>query len=98
MGHDAVSVVDLGLSNADDSVVRAVAIERGRVLVTLDGDFANVLRCPPAETPGVLRLRLHPATEVAIDAAIRWTVARLSETDMTGKLVVVDEKRIRIRN
>jgi len=98
LGHDAVSVVDLGLSGADDALVRVAAIESGRILVTLDGDFANMLRYPPAETPGVLRFRLHPATEAAIEAAIRWTVARLAETEVAGKLVVVDGKKIRIRS
>jgi len=66
LGHDAVSVVEMGLSGADDDVVRTAAIEGGRVLVTLDGDFANVLRYPPAATPGVVRFRLHPPTEQAI--------------------------------
>ena len=47
LGYDAVSVVELGLSGADDSVVRAAAIEQDRMLVTLDADFANVLRNPP---------------------------------------------------
>jgi predicted nuclease of predicted toxin-antitoxin system len=36
--HDAVSVVEMGLSGADDDMVRTTAIEGGRVLVTLDGD------------------------------------------------------------
>ena len=55
LGHDAVSVVELGLSGADDPVVRDVAIRQERILVTLDADFANVLMFPPSETPGVVR-------------------------------------------
>ena len=97
LGHDAVSVVELGLSGADDPAVRAVAIEQDRILITLDGDFGNVLRYPPTVTPGVLRFRLHPATEEAIDGALRWAIARLAEMDLRGKLVVVDGHRIRIR-
>ncbi|MBI3693380.1 MAG: DUF5615 family PIN-like protein [Acidobacteria bacterium] len=97
LGHDAVSVVELGLSGADDSAVRAAAIEGGRILVTLDGDFANVLRYPPAATPGVLRFRLHPPAEEAIEAALRRVVPRLTEMRPDGKLVVVDEGKIRIR-
>lgn len=97
MGHDAVSVVELGLSGAGDSVVRVAAIEGGRVLITLDGDFANVLRYPPAATPGVLRFRLHPPTEEAIETALRWAVARLADMRLDGKLVVVDGRKIRIR-
>lgn len=97
LGHDAVSVVELGLSGADDSVVRTSAIEDGRMLVTLDADFANVLRYPPSGSPGVIRLRIHPATEAAIDELLRSTILRLAGMGLEGKLVVSDPKRIRIR-
>ena len=95
--HHAVSVWELGLSGADDPMARAAAIEGGRILVTLDGDFANILRYPPANTPGTVRLRLHPPTEEAINAALLFAVSRLAQMSLDGKLVVVDERRIRIR-
>lgn len=98
LGHDAVSVAQCGLSGADDSVVRAFAIESGRILVTLDADFANVLRYSPSNSPGVIRLRIHPATEGAIDALLRSTILRLTEMSLNGRLVVADPKRIRIRS
>jgi predicted nuclease of predicted toxin-antitoxin system len=97
LGHDATSVVECGLSGANDSVIRAAAIESGRVLVTLDADFANVLRYPPSDSPGVIRLRIHPATEGAIDTLLRSTVLRLTGTSLVGRLVVADTKRVRIR-
>jgi predicted nuclease of predicted toxin-antitoxin system len=97
LGHDAVSVVELGLSGAEDSAVRNAAIEHGRVLLTLDADFANILRFPPGETPGVVRLRVHPAIEESIDAAIRFAIPRLDSMDLQGKLAVVHERNIRIR-
>ena len=97
LGHDAVSVVEIGLSGADDPDVRTAAIEQERILVTLDADFANVLRYPTARTPGVVRLRLHPATEEAIDAMLRNAIPRLAGVTLSGKLVVVDEHKIRIR-
>jgi predicted nuclease of predicted toxin-antitoxin system len=97
LGHDALSVVELGLSGADDPVVRASAIQGGRILVTLDADFANVLRYSPSSSPGVIPLRIHPATEGAIDALLRSTILRLAGMSLEGKLVVADPKRIRIR-
>ena len=97
LGYDAVSVVELSLSGADDPVVRAAAIESGRILITLDGDFANVIRNPPAGTPGIVRFRLHPPTEDAIASAILFMLARVAGMDLDGKLVVVDERKIRIR-
>lgn len=97
LGHDAVSVVESGLAGTDDATVRQAAIESRRVLITLDGDFANVLRFPPSFTPGVLRLRLHPPTEGAIATAPEFAITRLSDMRLDGKLVVVDERKIRIR-
>jgi predicted nuclease of predicted toxin-antitoxin system len=97
LGHDAVSVVELGLSGADDSIVRVSAIEGSRILVTLDADFANVLRYSPSSSPGVIRLRIHPATEGSVDALLRSTILRLGAISLDGKLVVADPKRIRIR-
>ena len=40
-----------------DAAIREYAIREGRILVTLDVDFANVVRFPPQNTPGVIRLR-----------------------------------------
>lgn len=97
LGHDAVSVVEIGLSGADDDEVRALAIAEQRVLLTLDADFANMLRYPPEETPGVVRLRLHPATEDAIDEVPKGAIPRVAQVDVRGKLVVVDDRKIRIR-
>lgn len=97
LGHDAVSVSESGLSGADDPTVRAFALKDGRVLVTLDADFANLVRFSPSDTPGVIRLKVHPATEGAIDTLLRFTIARLAEVKLDGKLVVADPKRIRIR-
>jgi predicted nuclease of predicted toxin-antitoxin system len=97
LGHDAVYVVEIGLAGAEDRRVRSAAIELERILVTLDADFANVLRYPPATTPGVVRLRVHPPTEEAIDALLRRAIPRLAGISLTGKLVVVGEHGIRIR-
>ena len=80
-------MVELGLSGADDPVVREVAIQQERILVTLDADFANVLRFPPSETPGVVRFRIHPATEEAIDAALRLAIPRLAQISWPASLL-----------
>jgi predicted nuclease of predicted toxin-antitoxin system len=52
-GYDAIAVAEAGLCGEPDEAVRAFAVESGRILITLDADFANILRFPPP--PG------HPA-------------------------------------
>lgn len=65
--------------------------------MTLDADFANVMRFPPEHTLGVIRLKVHPATEERIRQAIRRALLFLQSIDITGLLAVVDEDKIRIR-
>jgi predicted nuclease of predicted toxin-antitoxin system len=96
-GHDAVAVLGAGLSGATDEQVLRFAVDSGRVLVTLDADFANVMRFPPEQTLGVVRLKVHPASEERIRQAIRRALLFLQNVDMAGRLAVVDDEKIRIR-
>lgn len=51
-GHDAVAAVEAGLAGEPDERVRAFAINTGRILLTLDADFANILRFPAGRNSG----------------------------------------------
>jgi predicted nuclease of predicted toxin-antitoxin system len=91
-------VYSMGLCGARDTEVRRSAIESDRVLVTLDSDFGQIHLFSPRETPGVIRLKLHPPTEEGIQALLISALVGLQNTDLRGKLAVVDQKRIRIRS
>ena len=66
-------------------------------LVTLDTDFADVQSYPPDEYSGiiVLRLRQQDKTHV-LGMALRVT-QMLSSQPLVGRLWIVEEERIRIR-
>jgi predicted nuclease of predicted toxin-antitoxin system len=96
-GHDVLAVLDVSLSGATDERIRQFSIETGRILVTLDADFANVIRFPPRKTPGVVRLRIQTPTETAIREALQRVLLLLQNTDLSGRLAVVDPQKIRIR-
>ena len=95
--YDALAVVEVNLGGAEDARVRAFAIQERRILVTLDADFGNILRFPVENTPGVIWLRLHPPTESKIREAVGRCLAIVKSEDFSGRLVVVDEDKIRIR-
>jgi predicted nuclease of predicted toxin-antitoxin system len=96
-GYDAIAVLDIGLSGGSDPEVRAAAIREGRVLITLDADFGNILRYPVLGTPGVIWMRLHPPTEIKIRETLGRCLAKLGDVELAGKLVVADEDKIRVR-
>ena len=97
-GFDAVAVFEAGLGGESDQTIRAFAIANSRIIVTLDSDFGNLLRFPTGETPGVIRLKLHPPTEEAIRGELRSCLAVLRSVDLRGKLAVVHKGMIRIRS
>jgi predicted nuclease of predicted toxin-antitoxin system len=61
-GHDVALARDQQLAGANDERVLTVAASEGRTLVTLDRDFTNILRHPPAPTAGIVVIRLHDQT------------------------------------
>lgn len=91
-GHDAIAVLEAGLSGQPDNRVRIFAIESGRILLTLDADFADILRFPPAGTPGVIRIKIHPPTEDAIREQIQRILQVLQHTSLAGCLACFARK------
>jgi predicted nuclease of predicted toxin-antitoxin system len=59
-GHDAVTVASQGLRGAADETLFEVCMRESRALVTLDRDFGQVLRYPPAATAGIVVLEIGP--------------------------------------
>lgn len=97
LGQDAVAVTEAGLSGANDSEIRSFAMHEERVLITLDADFGNILRYPVHATPGVIWLRLHPPDENAVLEALARVLRHLEGHSVAGKLVIVDEDKMRVR-
>ncbi|MGH9117559.1 MAG: DUF5615 family PIN-like protein [Acidimicrobiales bacterium] len=95
-GHDVDTVHDENLSGAADPVVLRAATTEGRVLVTIDLDFANPLRFPPNETAGiaVLRVRDRPGRR-DLDAVVSQFITALAKADVTGRLWIVEPTRVR---
>ena len=57
-GHDAFSVLDERLGGAADPTIAKVCQDEGRILMTLDLDFANIQTYPPQDYHGIVVLRL----------------------------------------
>jgi hypothetical protein len=96
-GHDCLTVREESLGGAPDEEVLQASIAEGRVLVTNDHDFGNVLHYPPEATAGIAVL--SPPGRAA-----RATLVRLAETllvaleasAITGRLWIVEPGRIRV--
>lgn len=95
-GHDVDTVVDEQLSGATDDSVLVAAVRAERSLVTLDVDFANPFRFPPAQTFGIVVLRVHDRPgRRDIQVVLERLVEGLEHAGPKGRLWVVEPDRIR---
>ena len=96
-GHDAVTVVSQGLRGAADETLFEVCTAESRALVTLDRDFGQVLRYPPAASAGIVVLEIGPrATNAALLDRVRELLTVLRTRSPSGALWIVEPGRVRI--
>lgn len=95
-GHDVLFIADEFRGKTDEFVLLLAASE-GRLLLTQDSDFGELLfRGTSVAIPGTVFIRIPPAR-----AALRWprlkaTIAKFGET-LFGRIVVIEEQRTRSR-
>lgn len=97
-GFDAQTVWDENLSGSDDQILAARVRSEGRILLTLDLDFANIQAYPPHEHPGIIVLRLKRQDRATVVAYMRRIAAALEHRSPAGELWVVENNRIRFRH
>ena len=61
-GFIVSQVAELGMARSADNDILAAAIARGEILITLDGHFGDWAVLPLDKHPGVIRVRVNPAT------------------------------------
>jgi len=95
--HEAITVVEEGLSGADDSVVAAAAASEQRILVTLDREFADIRAHPPGTHPGILVVRLDTPRPSHVRAALSGLLTRHRLEDLAGCVSIVQLGSVRVR-
>jgi predicted nuclease of predicted toxin-antitoxin system len=96
-GHDAVTVASEGLRGTADETLFEVCMRESRALVTLDRDFGQVLRYPPAATAGIVVLEIGPrATHAGLLDRVRELLTLLDARSPGGALWIVEPGRLRI--
>lgn len=95
-GHEADSVRSEGLGGAFDERLFAECAREGRVLITLDLDFADPLRFPPWRPAGIIVLRPQRNTLALIRQTLAAALPALEREPIAGALCIVEPGRIRV--
>lgn len=96
---DASSVHHQNISGSQDNYVFKICKEESRVLVTFDLDFANILRYPADDTAGIIVCRLRKKINLDYIRELSIMLVKvISEHELSGKLFIVEDNKVRIRN
>jgi len=96
-GHEAVTVDDQQLVGSNDRDLSEICRSEGRVLVTLDLDFADIRTYPPENYPGLIVLRLGRQDKPHVLDIFQKLLKAIGREPLEGRLWIVEENRIRIR-
>lgn len=99
-GWDVLILKDYLATDAPDPQVIAKAQELGCLLLSLNGDFSDIVAYPPEQYLGIVSLQIKNHPEVTHSLVARW-IAYLdvhpSADHYRGKLFLVEAHRIRVR-
>ncbi|MBI4672622.1 MAG: DUF5615 family PIN-like protein [Chloroflexi bacterium] len=96
LGHDVVPVAELGLAQADDTVLLETARTQERIFVSRDHDFGNLIFVQGLGA-GVIFLRILPSTQNAVHAELERVLDEHTEDELRQSFVVVEPGRHRFR-
>jgi predicted nuclease of predicted toxin-antitoxin system len=96
-GWEIRHVNELGFQGRTDEFLYLWAQENGAIIVTYDEDFADSRFYPLGHHHGIVRLRVWPTTTEQTQDALERLIAALSPADWRGRLIIIDNQKIRVR-
>jgi len=97
---EVLSLKDYIPTDSSDSLVISKAQELNAVLISLNGDFADIVTYPPRRYKGIiaLQIRNHPEIIPQLMSRLNFFLSDHPAMDYyAGKLLLVEVHRIRIR-
>jgi predicted nuclease of predicted toxin-antitoxin system len=91
--YDVLRASEVGQARSDDKQILQKAISENRILITLDEHFGDWAILPLSRHPGVIRIKVHPATS---ERAIKLLLPFLglhTQDQFKDHLIILSEKR-----
>ena len=96
--HDVVTAADENLLSRPDTEVARAAFREGRMLLTLDIEFADLRKYPPGSHPGVILFRPRSLSPLSVNKFIADFVGSTDLNRLAACVAVVDPVHVRVRS
>jgi predicted nuclease of predicted toxin-antitoxin system len=96
-GYESIHWTEVGASDACDKDILHWARENGWIIITNDLDFGAILAMEGLRFPSVIQTRRLELFPESLFPILEQVVKRFANELTSGALIVVDEKRMRVR-
>jgi predicted nuclease of predicted toxin-antitoxin system len=97
LGWEAVHIAALAAPTSTDQFILDLARQEGRVVVSLDSDFARLLALGNLASPSVVFIRIQNLDRSAATSLLSRVIPSIDGELTTGCIATVTERNIRIR-
>ena len=97
LGHDVIRSSDLLPEQAPDREIIEHAVVMGRVVLTEDLDFTDIIAVSGATQPSLITLRLTDASASNVNRVLAHVLPDLEGLVPSGIIATVEDERVRIR-
>jgi len=97
LGHDVLTTADENLLSRPDVEVAACAAREGRMLLTLDIEFADLRKYPPGSHPGIVLFRPTSLGPLSVNRFVERFVRSTDLSVLSGCVAAVEPHGVRVR-
>jgi predicted nuclease of predicted toxin-antitoxin system len=99
-GHEVLQLKNYISPDSSDPVVISKAQELDSILVSLNGDFVDIVTYPPAKYKGIIALQVRNRPEIIpqlMERLKNYLSANPETNHYKGKLFLIEVHRIRVK-
>ena len=96
-GHDAAHVRDIGMASSTDIDIMNHALQDNRIVVSADTDFGTLLALRKQAKPSFVLFRRSDKRPSSLLIQLLANLEQVKEDLEKGAIVVIEDKRIRLR-
>ncbi len=96
-GHDAATAAEEGLLARSDRDIGTAAKKEGRMVFTLDLEFADLREHRPGDHPGIVVFRPKSFGPLAVNRFVKEFVRDTDLSLLAGCVAIVEPTRVRVR-
>ena len=97
LGYDSLHLREEQLQRAEDKIVLQKAYNEGRILLTHDLDFGELIAASGARLPSVIIFRLRDMRPDCVNHHLQRVILDRNDFLEQGAILSVNEKRVRVR-